>query len=57
VAAGKLRLFERPGKEISIHLDANNNAVIPVGHRRFLVFEAPLSKVISILSKAELFKK
>jgi hypothetical protein len=57
VAAGKLRLFEKPGKESSIQRDAWNYPVVPVGHRRFLLFEAPQGEVISILSKSELIKK
>lgn len=57
VAATKIRMFEKPGKEAIIQQEAKNQSIVPVDNRRYLVFDLPEKQAAEILSKAELFQK
>lgn len=51
---GQVKLFERPGNEIKLQVEKNNQLIVPADHRRYLVFNLPEKKVAEILAKAKL---
>ncbi len=53
----KIHFSEKAGEKTAIMQGAKNYSIVPVDHRRLLVFDLPEKKVAEIIAKAELFKK